>query len=65
MNAPTTCYLQDWTFSPGNVVRIVGGGPAMTVDTIERSGLVLCKWFVGSTLHSHLFRPDVLEFQTH
>ena len=48
-------------FSIGQVVRLVGGGPAMTIDNIERTGLVHCKWFVGSTLHAHLFQPNVLE----
>lgn len=61
----TTELTETDRFIGGDIVRLVGGGPPMTVDNVEKSGLVSCKWFVGATLYTHLFRPDVLEFQQH
>jgi len=56
----------DISASPvGNVLRLKGGGPSMTVTATEPSGLLRCRWFVGNTLLEHLFAPDVLEPVTH
>ena len=60
-----TATLNPTQFVVGQVVRLVGGGPSMTVHNVEKSGLVKCRWFVDRTLYEHLFQPDVLEPQMH
>jgi len=50
-------------FKPGDVVRLKSGGPAMTVDEIEKKGTALsifCFWFDGAQLEDGEFAPASL-----
>jgi uncharacterized protein YodC (DUF2158 family) len=50
-------------FKPGDVVRLKSGGPAMTVDEIEKKGTavsVFCFWFDGAQLEDGEFAPASL-----
>lgn len=47
---------------PGSQVRLVTGGPAMTVkDGVAGLDLVTCQWFTGGHLHEAEFAPEGLE----
>jgi uncharacterized protein YodC (DUF2158 family) len=48
------------TFQPGDVVRLKGGGPKMTVSAVQTSGTLSCRWFEGSTLHGGTFSTDTV-----
>lgn len=54
------------SFQVGDVVRLAGGGPKMTITALpygER--MCRCEWFVGTTPYRHLFCIDVLEIVAH
>lgn len=46
-------------FVIGDVVRLRGGGPPMTVERIEGDWISTC-WFVGFELHRSTFEPPHL-----
>lgn len=47
----------------GDVVQLKSGGPTMTIEDIEDSGKVRCKWFDrDQTLYTETFKLDMLEF---
>ncbi|MHC2993900.1 MAG: DUF2158 domain-containing protein [Candidatus Atribacteria bacterium] len=48
-------------FQNGETVRLISGGPIMTVRSIsEYDGDVHCQWFAGKKLESGEFPPDSL-----
>lgn len=47
----------------GDVVQLKSGGPTMTIEDIDDSGNVKCKWFdKDQTLHTESFKLEMLEF---
>ena len=47
----------------GDVVQLKSGGPTMTIEDIDDSGNVRCKWFDrDQTLHTESFKLDMLDF---
>jgi uncharacterized protein YodC (DUF2158 family) len=53
--------MGDKEFKKGNVVKVIAGGPDMTVENVDR-GRVYCVWFVGAELYRDVFESEVLEF---
>jgi uncharacterized protein YodC (DUF2158 family) len=47
----------DW--KKGSVVRLKSGGPNMTVQQVDRSG-VTCSWFDDSKAQSAIFAAEAL-----
>lgn len=47
------------TFKAGDVVKLVTGGPLMTVSRWSH-GWYSCMWFDECTLHEGLFSPETL-----
>jgi uncharacterized protein YodC (DUF2158 family) len=48
-------------FQIGETVKLISGGPIMTVRSIdEYDGDVRCQWFAGKKLESGEFPPDSL-----
>ena len=49
-------------FKVGDTVKLISGGPVMTVkDPHYLSGVnILCQWFAGKKLEHGEFRPDSL-----
>jgi len=48
---------------PGDLVKLKGGGPVMTVEAIRGNGLgegVYCQWFVKGELHCAAFNHQSL-----
>ena len=37
-------------FAPGDVVHLKSGGPRMTVELVDDTGMVACVWMEGSRL---------------
>ena len=48
-------------FDKGDVVKEKAGGPRMTIDRVESDGSLHCLWFIGSSLNSGTFDPELLE----
>lgn len=47
----------------GDVVQLKSGGPTMTIEDIDDSRNVRCKWFDrDQTLHTESFKLDMLDF---
>jgi uncharacterized protein YodC (DUF2158 family) len=47
-------------FQPGDVVRLKSGGPKMTAETVDETG-VSCTWFVGDKVEGRIFQKHMLE----
>jgi uncharacterized protein YodC (DUF2158 family) len=50
-------------FQPGDIVRLKSGGPKMTVETVDDTG-VYCAWFVGDKVEGRAFQKHVPEKTT-
>lgn len=53
-------------FNPKDVVRVISGGPKMTVSQVGKRAMtgedaVWCTWFVGTKKQEDTFDPAVLE----
>lgn len=49
-------------FSEGNIVKLISGGPNMSVTDVKDSGkLIVCQWFSGSNLKRGHFNEKTLE----
>ena len=46
--------------APGDVVQLKSGGPAMTVELIDDTGMVACTWMDGPRLERRSFVPATL-----
>jgi uncharacterized protein YodC (DUF2158 family) len=46
-------------FKTGDAVRLVSGGPPMTVQLVT-DALVYCLWFAGTALRTNAFAPAAL-----
>ena len=46
-------------FKTGDMVKLISGGPTMTVKRIDYNS-VECQWFAGKKLESGYFPPDSL-----
>lgn len=42
-------------FAPGDVVQLKSGGPQMTVELIDDTGMVACTWMDGTKLERRSF----------
>jgi uncharacterized protein YodC (DUF2158 family) len=50
-------------FIAGNAVRLISGGPLMTIDSWDSQRLqYLCNWFDGNKLMSNYFNEDSLTY---
>ena len=50
------------TFSVGDIVQLLSGGPKMTVTNPSNfEGRVACQWFSGSKLSHGDFEPSTLK----
>ncbi len=62
---PCKIVASDETFSVGDVVQLISGGPKMTVDAVGKQGsrkaFVSCVWFAGAKVESRSFGPETLE----
>ena len=47
-------------FQTGETVKLISGGPIMTVQEILPNNEVQCQWFAGKKLESGYFPPDSL-----
>lgn len=47
--------------APGDVVRLKGGGPPLTVESVLADGSVAVAWFVDDTLCATCFHAAALE----
>jgi len=47
-------------FQTGETVKLISGGPTMTVKEIDDYNRVECQWFAGKKLESGYFLPDSL-----
>jgi len=47
-------------FQTGETVKLISGGPTMTVKEIVFDNEVRCQWFAGKKLESGDFSPDSL-----
>jgi uncharacterized protein YodC (DUF2158 family) len=47
-------------FKTGDTVKLISGGPIMTVNKIFSEDEVFCQWFAGKKLESGYFPPDSL-----
>ena len=47
-------------FQIGETVKLISGGPTMTVKEIDDYNRVECQWFAGKKLESGEFSPDSL-----
>ena len=47
------------SFQAGDVVRLRGGGPWMTVRTVDTQG-VWCNWFAEAEVKKDVFKADML-----
>lgn len=47
-------------FKTGDTVKLISGGPTMTVEEILSDYEVRCQWFAGKKLESGDFPPDSL-----
>lgn len=51
-------------FSPGDIVKLKSGGPAMTVEQIGSytdPSCVVCSWFAGKKSETKNFAPEALK----
>jgi uncharacterized protein YodC (DUF2158 family) len=44
----------------GMLVRLVSGGPTMSVKDVIFNGTVVCQWFSGKKLETGSFAPETL-----
>lgn len=50
---------------PGRVVRLMAGGPAMTVHGLDEDNFIICMWFTrDGELHRDKFRLSELTVST-
>ncbi len=47
-------------FKTGDTVKLISGGPVMTVKNPRHFDWVLCQWFAGKKLEQGDFSPDSL-----
>lgn len=47
-------------FKTGDTVKLISGGPIMTVEKIAYNGKVSCQWFAGKKLEHGDFPPNSL-----
>ncbi len=47
-------------FKTGDTVKLISGGPPMTVKQIISDDQITCQWFAGKKLESGYFPPDSL-----
>ena len=47
-------------FTPGDIVQLKSGGPAMTVSECDREG-IWCVWFKGASREKGRFSEDTLK----
>lgn len=53
-------------FSPGDIVQLKSGGPAMTVSKVNDSTMIgsqayTCEWFKGASNERAVFQEDTLK----
>jgi uncharacterized protein YodC (DUF2158 family) len=55
------------TFSPGDIVKLKSGGPAMTISKVQTDSLTgefkgyRCEWFKGASKESAFFEEETLQ----
>lgn len=49
------------TFTPGDLVKLKSGGPAMTVEVVGEDGLVACCWMDKTRLERRSFPAAALK----
>jgi uncharacterized protein YodC (DUF2158 family) len=47
-------------FPKGSVVRLISGGPAMSVKDTHFDNTLVCQWFSGKKLETGIFAPETL-----
>ncbi len=56
--------MEEREWNPGDVVRLVSGGPPMTVTSLQLSDplIVSCEWFAGDDLRRDAFDASNIEW---